>query len=61
MSERKANEILKHSELYNSDPVFKQMLDNTVYLTQEEKEKSISTIDLAYGVVNGRVGGGDGS
>lgn len=37
---RKANFILKHAEQYDRDPIFKQMVDNTVYLTQAEIEES---------------------
>jgi hypothetical protein len=44
-SQRKANFILKNAEQYAADKDFRFMVDNTVYLSQEEREQSILRIE----------------
>ena len=46
--ERRANQIVRHADLYGNDPDFRKMVDNTVYLTQEQKEKSELDVDRTY-------------
>jgi hypothetical protein len=50
--ERRANQICRHADIYGSDPDFKKMVDNTVYLSQEQKEKSILAVDSMYDVTS---------
>lgn len=38
---QKANLILKHADIYGRDPIYKSMVDNTVFLTEEDKATSI--------------------
>jgi hypothetical protein len=47
--ERRANQIVRNADLYASDPDYRMMVDNTVYLTSEEKEKSQVIVDLEHG------------
>lgn len=51
--ERRANFILRHSEQYQGDPVFKQMVDNTVYLSEGEKLDSIQAVLNRHGFKHG--------
>ena len=41
--------ILHNAELYENDGMFRTMVDNTVSLTSEEKEKSQLEVDGVYG------------
>jgi hypothetical protein len=41
---RKANFIERHAELYDRCPIFKSMVDNTVYFTEEEIHQSMALI-----------------
>ena len=50
--ERRANQIVRNADLYGSDTDFRSMVDNTVYLSQEQKEKSQLAVDRVYGVEN---------
>jgi hypothetical protein len=50
--ERRSNQIVKHADIYGSDPNFKMMVDNTVYLSQEQREKSALYVDDVYGTCN---------
>jgi hypothetical protein len=47
--DRRTNFILKNSDAYQSDAGFRAMVDNTVYLSQEERVKSAVYIDDFYG------------
>jgi hypothetical protein len=47
--ERRANFIIKNAEQYSSDPNYQKMVDNTVFLTQDQKEKSQLVLDDKYG------------
>lgn len=47
--ERRANQIMRHADVYDRDPNFKMMVDKTVYLSQEEREKSVLYVDDVYG------------
>ena len=47
--DRRANAILKHFELYYDSPVFRAMVDNTVYIPAHEQIKSALAVDAAYG------------
>jgi hypothetical protein len=53
MSERdeyhQANFILRHEDVYRRSPMFRIMVNRTVYLTQADKEKSILAVDGVYG------------
>lgn len=48
----RANHIIKNATQYVTDGVFRQMVNGTVYLTTEEKEKSQLEIDRVYGYEN---------
>lgn len=47
--ERRANFIMKHAETYGNDPDYRTMVDRTVFLTPEQKEKSQLEVDRVYG------------
>jgi hypothetical protein len=47
--ERRANQIVRYADRYGSDKDFQKMVDNTVYLTPEETEKSALEVDRVYG------------
>jgi hypothetical protein len=47
--ERRANFIIRNAEQYSSDRNYRMMVDNTVFLTQEQKEKSQLVLDDKYG------------
>lgn len=48
--DRRTAQILRHEETYRNSPLFKQMVDQTVYLTPEQKEASQLEVDRVYGV-----------
>ena len=50
--ERRANFICRNSYLYGSDSDFKNMADNTVYLTPEQKRASEQYVLRAHGTCN---------
>ena len=50
--ERRANQIVRNADLYGSDQDFRKMVDNTVYLTQDQREHSALVIDSVYGTRN---------
>ena len=45
--ERRANFII--ADRYNESAAYRMMVDNTVFLTQEQKEKSQLVLDDKYG------------
>lgn len=47
--ERRANFIIRNAERYNESAAYRMMVDNTVFLTQEQKEKSQLEVDRVYG------------
>lgn len=47
--ERRANFIIKNAEQYSSDPIYRTMVDQTVFLTPEQKQKSENEVGLVYG------------
>jgi hypothetical protein len=47
-AERKSNFIERNSELYLSNPIFKMMVDETVYFTQAERQESMTKIGGQY-------------
>lgn len=47
--ERRANFIIRNAEQYGNDPLYRTMVDQTVFLTQEQKEKSQLEVDRVYG------------
>ena len=47
--ERRANQIVRNADAYGSDSDFRNMVDNTVYLTQEQQESSQHLVDATYG------------
>lgn len=38
--DRRANFIIRNADQYELDPVFRKMVDNTVYLTEDQKHES---------------------
>jgi len=52
-TEARANQILRNADLYESDPIFRSMVDNTVYLSVEEKVKSQLVVDNRFGTRHG--------
>lgn len=52
-AERRATQILKHAGLYVFDLIFRSMVDNTVYLSTEEKNKSQLIVDETFGTCHG--------
>jgi len=53
--ERRANQIVRYADIYGIDKHFHKMVDNTVYLTHEEKEKSALEVDRVYGSAHGKL------
>lgn len=49
ISERMANQILKNESLYRTDSQFRKMVDNTVYLSEDDKQHSQLAVDAVYG------------
>lgn len=47
--DRKTNLILKHSDIYQSDPIFKMMVDNTQFLVLGDIYSSARYVDDFYG------------
>lgn len=47
--EKRANFILRNAEQYGNNPLYAKMVDNTVFLTPEQKEKSQLEVDRVYG------------
>ena len=47
--DRKTNQILKHADLYQVDPHFRYMVDNTVTIDLESKYVSAREVDAIYG------------
>ena len=47
--ERRANFIIRNADRYNESAAYRMMVDNTVFLTQEQKEKSQLVLDDKYG------------
>ena len=47
-AERKSHFILKHAEQYDSDIIFRSIVNRTVYLTTEETEASMKIIGGRY-------------
>jgi hypothetical protein len=45
----RTNIILHNEELYENNRMFRMMVDNTIPLTSEEKEKSQLEVDGVYG------------
>jgi hypothetical protein len=41
---RKAAFIDKHSSLYESDPIFRSMVDSTIYLTDSQIHESMAAV-----------------
>lgn len=54
--EIRANQIVRHAVLYGGDADFRKMVDNTVYLTPEQQQKSITEVDKVYGATSPLVG-----
>lgn len=50
-NERRANFIVKNAGQYGVDPVFKMMVDNTVYLTDPQKRESARFVGRMYGSI----------
>jgi hypothetical protein len=50
--ERRANFIIRNAERYSSDRSYRMMVDNTVFLTQEQKEKSQLEVDRHHNVTS---------
>ena len=48
-SDARTEIILRNAELYSADAAFRAMVDNTVFLTQEQREKSQLEVDEVYG------------
>lgn len=42
---KKANFILQHAGTYQRDAIFRQIVDATVYITDEERMQSINFLD----------------
>jgi hypothetical protein len=49
-AERKGSFIEKHSELYQTDPRFRRMVNHTIYLTYLQKNDSITVVEDFYGM-----------
>ena len=47
-AERKSNFIERNCELYLSNPIFKMMVDLTVYSTQAQRQESMAKIGGQY-------------
>lgn len=48
-AERKAGFIDRNAGLYGTDPDFKRMVDQTVYLSQDEIQKSQTAVVTKFG------------
>lgn len=49
--ERRANQIVRNADIYSYDDDFRRMVDNTVYLTGEQKVASERVVGRAYGSI----------
>jgi hypothetical protein len=49
--DRKTNLILKHTDIYETDPNYKMMVDNTQFLDAESVYRSFNFVDSFYGSV----------
>lgn len=47
--ERRANFILRHCEQYGNDPIFRNIVDSTVFLSDEQKLDSVQYVINRYG------------
>jgi len=47
--ERRANQIVRNADIYSYDDDFRRMVDSTVYLTPDQKEKAQLAVDAVYG------------
>lgn len=47
--DRRTNLILKHESEYRAFPMFQKMVDNTIYISLEDKYKSAIHVDARYG------------
>lgn len=47
--DRKTNLILKHRDIYQADPIFKMMVDNTQFLALGDIYSSARYVDDFYG------------
>jgi hypothetical protein len=60
--ERRANQIVRNADIYSYDDDFRRMVDNTVYLTGEQRVVSERVIGRVYGSRGyGLSGDGDGA
>jgi hypothetical protein len=60
--ERRANQIVRNADIYGGDEDFRKMVDNTVYLTGEQRVVSERVIGRVYGSRGyGLSGDGDGA
>lgn len=50
-ADRRTNHILKHEGMYRAFPIFQKMVDSTVYISTEEKQRSARIVDGVYGTV----------
>lgn len=50
--ERRANQIVRYADIYGIDADFAKMVDNTVYLTPEQKRKSEQEVLNVHGTCN---------
>ena len=48
---RQADHILRNFALYQDDPIYRGMIDNTVYVTPEQREGSALIVDEVYGSI----------